>query len=227
MQSEKTLKYFTIIGERCSGTTFVEYAIKWNFKLEYYRIFDKHFFGHDNSIFDTEKIKETLVIYVTRDPVEWIDSFFKRLHHVAPQNKKSIYNFLNNEFYSIYELEPVKWQEIMEDRNIVTKERYRNIFELRKVKNNFILETLPKLVDNVQVIRYENMRENYELTLENLGSKYKLERLWDHYKTIKKYKGTYLAEYFKKPILINEKIQEYIKNTVDKEQEDLLIKMSI
>lgn len=227
MQIDKPLKYFTILGERCSGTTFVEYAIKWNFELEYYPTCRKHFFGHDNSVFDTEKMKETLVIYVTRDPVEWIDSFFKRLHHVAPQNKKSIYNFLNNEFYSIHELKPVKWQELMEDRNIITKERYQNIFELRKVKNNFILETLPTLVENVQIIRYENMLENYELTLEKLGSKYKLERLWDHYKTIPKYKGTYLAKYFKKPILINEKIQEYIKNTLDKQQEDLLIKMSI
>jgi hypothetical protein len=227
MQIDKPLKYFTIIGERCSGTTFIECAIKWNFKLEYYPTCRKHFFGHDNSVFDSEKMKETLVIYVTRDPVEWIDSLFKRLHHVAPQNKKSIYNFLNNEFYSIHELEPVKWQELMEDRNIITKERYRNIFELRKVKNNFILETLPKLVDNVQVIRYENLRENYEVTLEKLYSKYNLERLWDHYKTIPKYKGTYLIEYFKKPILINEKTQKYIKNTIDKEQEDLLIQMSI
>ena len=227
MQSSKPLKYFTILGERCSGTTFIEYAIKWNFKLKYYRILNKHFFGNDNSIFDSEKMKQTLVIYVTRDPVEWIDSFFKRLHHVALQNKKSIYNFLNNEFYSIHELGPLKWQELMEDRNIITKERYQNIFELRKVKNNFILETLPNLVENLQIIRYENMRENYELTLENLGSKYKLERLWDHYKTIPKYKGTYLVEYFKKPILINEKTQEYIKKSVHREQEKLLIQLSI
>ena len=227
MQIDKPLKYFTILGERCSGTTFIEYAIKWNFKLEYYRIFDKHFFGDDNSVFNTEMMKQTLVIYVTRDPVEWIDSLFKRLHHVAPQNKRSIYNFLNNEFYSIHELGPLKWQELMEDRNIITIERYHNIFELRKVKNNFIMETLPTLVENVQVIRYENMRENYELTLERLCSRYNLQRLCDNYKTIPKYKGTYLAEYFKKPILINERTQEYIKNNIDKEQEYLLIQLSV
>jgi len=221
------LKYFTILGERCSGTTFIECAIKWNFNLEYYPTCNKHFFGHDNSTFDTEKMKQTLIIYVIREPVEWIDSFFKRLHHVALQNKKSIYNFLNNEFYSIYEIEPNIGKEIMEDRNIMTKERYRNIFELRKVKNNFILETLPTLVENVQVIRYENMRENYELTLEKLGSKYNLQRLWDHYKTVPKYKGTYLVEYLKKPILINERIQEYIENSVDREQENLLVQLSI
>lgn len=227
MLEVKPLKYFTILGERCSGTTFIEYAIKWNFNLKYYPIYNKHFFGHDNSVFDTEKMKETLIICVTREPVEWVDSFFKRLHHVAPQNKKSIYNFLNNEFYSIYEIEPNKGKEIIEDRNIITKERYRNIFELRRIKNNFILETLPTLAENIQVICYENIRENYELSLEKLRLKFNLERILNYYKTIPKYKGIYLIEYYKKPILINERTQEYIKNSIDKEQEKILIQLSI
>ena len=31
-----------------------------------------------------------LYICLVRDPIEWIDSLFKRLHHIPPQNKKDI-----------------------------------------------------------------------------------------------------------------------------------------
>ena len=43
------IKYFTIYGERCSGTNFLFHAIKENFELEFTSEFgEKHFFGfHD------------------------------------------------------------------------------------------------------------------------------------------------------------------------------------
>ena len=48
--SDNPIKYLTVLGERCSGTTYVEYAIKWNLGLENYVTCGKHFFGHDNII---------------------------------------------------------------------------------------------------------------------------------------------------------------------------------
>ena len=213
------LQYFTIIGERCSGTTFVEYAIHWNFGLTYYNTCGKHFFGHDNSVFDHDKIAETLVICVVRNPVDWIDSFFKRLHHVPPQNKRSIYNFLHNEFYSIHEIAPFKGNEKMEDRHMITKERYRNIFDLRRTKQEFMLRELPKIVPHCMILRYEDLRDNYDATLDRIREQYDFERLHHPYRVITQYKGTYTAGYFKKPILIGSREQEQIWKRVDEAQE--------
>ena len=222
MEKPKLTK-FVILGERCSGTTFVQYAISRNFNIHNERILGKHFFGHDNSVFKTKEMKETLVICVFRKPVDWIDSFFKRLHNVPSQNKQNIQNFINNEFYSIYEIPPIG-EELMEDRHIYEKRRYRNIFELRKTKNHFLLSEIPTLVDNYLFLRYEDMRDNYEETLDKIQKQYGLERYYPEfpYEKIVKYKGTYNAEYFLKPILLEPEVKEEILKRVDKEQEETI-----
>jgi len=219
------LKYFTILGERCSGTHFLQYAIQKNFNLEYYPICGKHFFGHDTTIFETEKMKETLVICLFRNPVDWIDSFFKRLHHVPEENRKSIENFINNEWYSIYEVPPKIGKPIEDDYHIIHKRRYHNIFELRETKNDFMLNMIPKLVDNYMLLRYEDLRDNYEETMINIIQKYKIVPIQIPFYRITQYKGTYTAEFTKKPILLSEEIQEYILSKVNGEQESRISRM--
>ena len=221
-EKPSTLKYITILGERCSGTTFVEHAIMMNFGLEYYTTYRKHFIGHDIDEFKTEKMAETLLICVVRNPIDWIDSFFKRHHHVTHHNFKKIFNFLNNEFYSIYELPPKIGHEIMEDRHMITKERYRNIFELRKTKIEYMINEVPKHVPHFLLLRYEDLRDNYDETLDRIAQQFHLDRIENPYKKIIKYKGTYTAEYAKKPILISEQNQQFIMKMIDIEQEKQL-----
>jgi len=221
-------KYFTILGERCSGTNFLRYAIEWNFKLDFYSICGKHFFGHDQNVeFENERMDQTLVICLVRDPIDWIDSFFKRLHHVPTQNKKSIYNFLNNEFYSIYEVGEDKGKERLDDRNLRTGERYKNIFELRKTKNDFMLNDVPRLAKHSIILRYEDLRDNYDATLDRIREHCCLEPINETYRRIEKYKGTYIAEYYKKPILLSEQTQRYIMEKVDQDQEQALLDRAI
>ena len=133
------MQAYTILGERNTGTHFLQYAIKFNFDLEYHKG-TKHFFGHsDEADFPPETKDQTIYFCMVRDPIEWVDSLFKRLHHIPPENKASIDAFMKNEWYSIYEEGDRSGQEIMEDRNMVTKERYANIFEMRKIKHNYLL----------------------------------------------------------------------------------------
>jgi hypothetical protein len=218
------MKYFSVVGERCSGTTFLVYALLRNFNLIYRLFQGKHFFGHgdDEVVKQDPDIDETLFIYVVRHPIDWIDSFFKRLHHVAPENKKSITNFLNNEFYSIYEEGEQIHGEMMADRHIFTGERYKNIFELRKTKTDYLLHHFSKKVKHFMVLKYEDLRDDYENTLNRLCSQFKLVKANDIYQTIPKYKGTYTALYYKKPILLSEDIIEEIKQKVDVNQESIL-----
>ena len=51
--------------------------------------------------------------------------------------------------------------EISIDRNIETNERYKNIFELRHIKNKFLVEKMPTLVKNYCLITYDNLIENF------------------------------------------------------------------
>ena len=220
-----TIKYFTILGERNSGTHFLEYAFKFNFSSLTYLKNVKHFFGY-GELETLPSLDETLIICLLRDPIEWIDSFFKRQHHVPPENKKSINHFIENIFYSIYEEGEKNNTEIMEDRNMITGERYKNIFELRKVKNNYLMNEIPKKVKHVFLLRYEELRDHYQETMQIIQTKFNLIKnqssLSSSYKEIPNYKGTYIALYSKKPLLLSEEIQEYIRKNVDKEQENLL-----
>jgi hypothetical protein len=56
----------------------------------------------------------------------------------------------------------------MEDRNIETNERYKNIFELRHVKNKFLIETMPKLVKNYCIITYDDLLDNFSGVMEKI-----------------------------------------------------------
>jgi len=95
------IKKFAILGERCSGTNFLEESITNNFNIEYTAEYgNKHFFCYNN--YDMNSTKETLFIGIIRNPIYWINSFSKELYHV-PEINKNINNFLFNEFYSVEE----------------------------------------------------------------------------------------------------------------------------
>ena len=97
----KIIKKFAILGERCSGTNFLEESITNNFNLEYTAEYgNKHFFCYNK--YDTDTTTETLFIGIIRNPIYWINSFSKELYHV-PEINKELNNFLFNEFYSVEE----------------------------------------------------------------------------------------------------------------------------
>lgn len=235
------IRYFTILGERCSGTHFLQHAILQNFHLSYIKG-EKHFFGnrefrekghteglslHEKQMYERDCIpaNELLTICIVRDPVEWMDSFYKRKHHVPPENREPIDRFLSCEFYSIYEEPPKKDKEIMEDRNWQTKERYRDLFELRKLKCQYLCDTTKHTTGRYFFLRYEDLRDHYDTTLEAIQTQFQLRRKCadsnEPSKFIRtpKYKGTYNALYEKKPVLLPNTVREYIWTKLDVEQE--------
>ena len=193
------------MGERCTGTHFLEYAMKFNFNCSYVKG-TKHFFQLNDEYND-----DTCYIIIIRDVVAWIDSFFKRKHHVPDCNKYSIENFINNPFYSIYEEGLLLNTEIMEDRNIYTGERYKNIFELRNIKHKYLMNDLCKKTQNYIIINYEDLRDDYNNTLIKIQEKFNLERKNpNEFIKVPKYKGSYTQLYTKKEILLNNDIINFI-----------------
>jgi hypothetical protein len=162
----------TIYGERCSGTTYLEDVIQKNFNIEIVYCYGwKHFFGFESLFTDNENV---LFICIVRDLYEWLNSFYREQHHLPLKyitdisEEEKIDKFLNNEFYSVNDCAHnyKTWTtEILYDRNIYTRERYKNIFELRHIKIKYMLEDLPKKVKNYIFIKYEDLINDFENTM--------------------------------------------------------------
>ena len=164
-----------IYGERCSGTNYLSNLIKKNFKTELIEedsIFgQKHFFGFHN----LENSDNTLFICIFRHYYDWLNSLWSEKWHISPHQRKSIHHFLHSEHWSymdkkIYSLEKYG-NEILEDRHIYTKKRYKNIIELRYIKYKWMIETLPQLVKHSLFIKYEDLITNFNNTMFKIHKK--------------------------------------------------------
>ena len=234
----QTIKKFAILGERCSGTNFLEESIVNNFNIEYTAEYgNKHFFCYNN--YDVNSAEETLFIGIIRNPIYWINSFSKELHHVPEENKK-INNFLFNEFYSVEEknknndclstnifLMKNKFKNknniITKDLNYLTGKKYKNIFELRKIKNDFLINVMPNKVKNFILINYEDLLYNYKQTLQIIKDKFNLIQKEPEFIKINKYKksDTYIFVKQREITLPINAIQILWTN-LDKKQEQIL-----
>jgi hypothetical protein len=155
------MKKVTIYGERCSGTNYLEELLLLNFDVEI--VWDygwKHFFGFN----DLTNSDDTLFIGIIRNLEDWINSLYREKHHVPTHLTENIDIFLTNTFYSV-KRDPMTHQntgdEIMSDRNIDTGERYKNIYELRLVKNKYLIEKMPNLVKNYCLITYDDLVDSF------------------------------------------------------------------
>jgi hypothetical protein len=153
----------TIYGERCSGTNYLEELIKLNFNITITWEYGwKHFFGFN----DLKNSDETLFIGIVRNPYDWLNSFYREQHHL-PSSFKNIDTFLNGEFYSINNDK----SEIMVDRNMYTKQRYKNIFDMRYSKIKFLKDKMPLLVKNYIFISYESLLTEFNSTMNKIKNK--------------------------------------------------------
>ena len=106
-----------------------------------------------------------MFICIIRDPFTWVNSFYKNQHHLPKDTYNCIDEFINKTIYSIHN---DGQNEVMEDRNIFTKERYKNIFELRYTKLKYMTEVLPQKVKHCIFICYEDLLDDFENTMNKL-----------------------------------------------------------
>jgi hypothetical protein len=166
------LKKYTIYGERCSGTNYLQNIMSFNFDVKITWEYGwKHFFGFEDKKLNNSE--DTLFICIVRNPVDWMNSLHRRQWHIANHLRTSVKSFLNEEFYSYND----KWSglkdgtEIMQDRNIYTGERYKNIFELRHTKIKWMLEDLPNKVKHCIFIKHEDLLNDFKNTLIKIKNK--------------------------------------------------------
>ncbi len=166
---------YCILGERCTGTNYLQKLMDTNFNLkeETHKYGWKHFFGHR----DYKDSDDVLFIGIVRDPFQWLGSLNKKKHHLAPHLRRNMRSLITNEFFSIYDEHGhgMKFgKEILEDRNIFTGKRYKNIVELRNTKNKFLLDIINKNVKNYILLRYEDLSSNTFEQLEKIKNQFNL-----------------------------------------------------
>jgi hypothetical protein len=74
------------------------------------------------------------------------------------------------------------------DLNYLNGNKYKNIFEMRKLKNHYLMNIMPRKVKNYILINYESLLYNYDATLNTLQSKFDLVKKNETYAKIKNYK---------------------------------------
>jgi len=230
-----SINQYVFFGERCSGTNFLEEAINTNFDITYSHEFgNKHFFcfnkynaSHDNTLF----------IGIVRNPIYWLNSFHVELHNV-PKEFKSLKNFLFSPFYSVektsttnkdksnylFTLKQSQEEYILqEDLNYTNRQKYRNVFELRKLKNNYLMNMMPKMVKNYVLINYEDLLYNYEETLATIRDTFHLKQLHNSFQKIVKYKKSDTYKFVaQRQILFPPNLLPVLWMNLDREQERLL-----
>jgi len=200
------IQKFAILGERCSGTNFLEETIIKNFNINYTGEYgNKHFFCYND--YNGPQADNTLFIGIIRNPIYWLNSFSKELYHVPQINRQSLHNFLFNEFYSVEnEVTPNqqsfdgnffikndkfytrKYNINKKDLNYLNGKKYKNIFELRNVKNNFLINVMPNKVKNYILINYEDLLFNFEHIMKVIKEKFNLVQKLPVFEKVKKYK---------------------------------------
>ena len=147
------MKKVTIYGERCSGTNYLEHLLLLNFDVEIVWNYGwKHFFGFN----DLTNSDDVLFIGIIRNLHDWLNSLYIEHYHLPDKLTKNIDTYLNNTFYAVVE-DKIHFK----DRHIETRNLYKNIFELRKVKNKYLIKTMPTLVKNYCLITYDELTNNF------------------------------------------------------------------
>lgn len=168
LTNHQPITKYTIFGERHSGTNLVAECMFYHSDIPLtYEYGWKHFFGFcDESILQKEK--STLFICITRNPYDWLLAMRKMPYHVTHLDKTSESFFLE-EWYS-----NDSGTEILEDRNYTTKERYKNIFDLRSNKLRYLYYVLPKIVENLLIVDYNKLVNHPKIFFDTLQQSFNI-----------------------------------------------------
>lgn len=198
------IEKFSIYGERHTGTKFLEESIQSTFNIDITSFFGfKHWMGFTKPEIITYKNRGVLFFGTIRHPYDWLNSFFKLPHHVPKHNRNTFENFLLNEWYSIDQNK----QEILKDRNLLTAPdyiRYKNIFELRKVKLEYLTFAMPEIAKNYVLTTYEFMTNYHHQFINLISNRFSLLKI-----------GTPATPIIRPKIVLDQNIKHIIDSNID------------
>jgi hypothetical protein len=105
-------------------------------------------------------------------------------------------------------------------KNLIDKnDRFKNIFELRKSKNNYLLNVMKNSVKNYISIRYEDLLFNYEYILNVIKTTYGLVQKHKHFKNVEYYKKEKMKPFEHKTNGFSSELKDNILFYLDAKQE--------
>ena len=173
-QYRSYIDQFVIYGERHSGTNLTEKIFVQKFGLTRSHFYgNKHWFGWTKPETIAYKNKHVLFIGLVRNPYDWIMAMINLPHHVYHHRMVNLESFLLNEWYSTNNYN----DEIIEDRNPITRQRYKNIFDMRTYKYRYLNEIMPVIAPNYVLISYDMLLKNYESYLNIIENRFYLKTI--------------------------------------------------
>jgi hypothetical protein len=158
--NKQLIKNFTIFAERHCGTKFLEKWIKNSFDIPLiWKYGWKHFWTHNNKIIPDSH--NTLFIGMVRNPYNWIPAMYKKPYHIILEPKITLLNFINCKIISIGE------------KGHLLEREYTDIFSLREIKNQHLLNTMPCICENYLLLNYESLF-NINIIFDEIASNFKL-----------------------------------------------------
>ena len=201
---------YTILGERRSGTNFLQQCITDNFNLQLDWLGGwKHFFGYNRYNEKLKNNQDVIYLCIVRNPIDYFVSFYNSKLMQNEKRTKDIETFLLSEFYSVYCYKN-RLIDVSDDYNFKNNnKRYKNIFEMRSVKCRYILDDVPNLVSKYHFIRYEDL-------LDTIGTKFNLIKKNDSYLIDKNYVGAKInGGVITENYQVEDKIKQIIYNNID------------
>lgn len=176
------IKDFQIYGERSSGTNYTMGVFQHVTGLRNKCTFERpHHYGWKHFFYQprfTEKIKsgnsyeankntfysdDILFVCIVRDPYDWLHSLFRKRIHLPVELSENMEEFLLKEYWTTnrVSVNDKPETENLDDRNY-NGERFKNIFEARKEKCNYLFHTVPKVVKNSVFVNYTTFIQDRE-----------------------------------------------------------------
>lgn len=199
--NNKPIKNFTIIGERHSGTNWLEKILSNQLHSELtWEFGSKHFVNPNPNLL--AGANNCLFVCITRNIYDWIGGFYKLPHHVESSMLKDMQTFLLNE-----------WKSSVYDNDYLTKKPYKNLFELRNYKLKYISVFLPFIVNNMICLKYEDLLIQPTNIVDFISNKYQIK------KTNKKY-GKFIQPRRKKLYKLKQNVIKTINDNTNWQTEN-------
>ena len=169
-----------VLGERVSGTCFVQSLVTSNTNLKSVSPYGhKHFFQDVDNIRKADT-SDTLFVFITRDIMEWLHSFKKNTFHADKpiRNSKDMGTFLRMEWKCVFdstsgtpETSSQYGQEMMCERDPSDGKRFENVVQMRNSKMRHFLG-IRDITDNFIHARYEEVRDDPQKFIEDICQRF-------------------------------------------------------
>lgn len=177
--------HFQIFGDKNSGTNLARTLIAKNLTVE-----DRPIYGWKHSVPAMAAFSPgALVVVLVRNAVDWSTAMYRLPHRNLLEDGSTAYSdFIRREWYSSIGRKPRRnwtkpWnvptredfehRELQLDRHPITGQRYRDIFEMRRVKLTAMLGVRHRGV-NMAVVRFEDLRQDPHGFIQGLADRFEL-----------------------------------------------------